>query len=366
MPSVIPVDSDERDLLEVLEAVWDRGGAALPVPGGRTEPLPPAPAGTALVVRTSGTRGRPRHVALAHRAVEAAVAATLERLSCQPGERWALALPTAHIAGILVLLRAQALGTTPIRIDRPGAAEVLANIEAEHVAIVPTQLVRAMRAGVDLRRFRTVLVGGGPLDPRTRDEARRRRFPVVESYGATETCGGCVYDGTPLEGVRIRIGADDEVMVTGATLASGYLDDPEATHGRFRDGWFATGDVGRLVGGRLEVLGRRDDVAVSGGVNVPLAPVASALLTAQDVVDAVAVGVPDPEWGVAVRAVVVPAAGARPRLADLRAHVTATLPRPHAPRELLLVDRIERDGLGKVTAAVRATLADAPASERLQ
>lgn len=365
MIPVVPVTAVGPDVLGRIQLAWDAGAAALPLPADASGGPTTAPPGTALVVRTSGTTGRPRHVALAHDALTAAVRASLARLGCGQGERWALALPTHHVAGLLVLLRARALGTEAVVVARPGESAALAGVDAEHIAVVPTQLVRALRAGVDLSRFRTVLVGGGPLDPETRDAALEHGARIVATYGATETCGGVVYDGVPLAGVRVDVTGDGEVRIAGPTLASGYVDDAESTRVRFRDGWFVTGDAGRVVDGRIEILGRRDDVAVSGGVNVPLDAVAAALRTAPGVADAVAVGVPDPEWGTLVRAVIAPTGGATPRLTDLRGRVVAALPRAYAPRELLLVDRIDRDALGKVTAATRADLARRTATERL-
>ena len=363
---VVPVRSGAPDLLAELAAGRARGAAPLPLPADAEDPHLEAPAGTALVVRTSGTSGRPRHVALPEGALAAAVDASLRRLDCVAGERWALALPIHHVAGILVLLRATALGTTAVPVGRPGEPDALGGLDVEHIAVVPTQLVRALRSGVDLTRFRTVLVGGGPLDPATRELAAVRGVRIVESYGATESCGGCVYDGIPLDGVAVRLDKDGEIWISGAMLASEYLDDASATNGRFVDGWFRTGDAGRLDAGVLRVMGRRDDVAVSGGVNVPLAAVGAALRSAHGVMDAVAVAVQDPEWGAIVRAVVVAGDGREPRLAELRDHVASRLPRTHAPRELLRVTAIDRDPLGKLAATVRAALAGAEPTERLE
>lgn len=362
---VVAVSSAEPGLLRRIEDVWAAGAAALPSPDagpatGR------APDGTALVVRTSGSTGSPRHVALSRAALEAAVTAGLARLGCATGERWALALPVHHVAGILVLLRARALGTDPVVVTDPGDPAAIAAAEADHVALVPTQLIRCLRDAVDLARFSTVLVGGGPLASEHRELARSRGVRVVETYGATETCGGCVYDGAPLDGVDVDIAADGRIAIGGATLATGYVDDPGATAERFVDGRFLTGDLGGWVDGRLIVDGRTDDVVVSGGVNVPLGPVTERLRTAPGVADAVAVAVGDPEWGVVVRAVVVPSDVVAPPLAALREHVASALPRTHAPRELLVIDGLGRDGLGKVSAARRAELVGRPPTERLE
>ena len=122
----------------------------------------------------------------------------------------------------------------------------------------------------DLARFDAVLVGGGPLDPACAPRRRRAGIRIVQTYGMSETCGGCVYDGLPLDGVEVRIGDDGEVLLRGPMLFDGYEGEPERTAAVLRDGWFHTDDLGELDDdGRLRVTGRRDDVIISGGVKVP-------------------------------------------------------------------------------------------------
>jgi O-succinylbenzoic acid--CoA ligase len=156
----------------------------------------------------------------------------------------------------------------------------------------------------------------------------------------TETAGGCVYDGRPLSGVRIRAD-EDGVQVAGPTLALGYRLDPAATAAAFAGGWFRTHDAGTLdPEGRLTVHGRLDDVVVSGGVNVAPLAVEAALREHPDVADAVVFGAPDEEWGRRVVAAVVPAPGADPDLAVLRPWVAARLGAAAAPRELHRIDAV--------------------------
>ncbi len=365
-------DADPLVVLDALRAARSDGAAAVVLPpdapdgvlpaavrdalAGRLEP----PTGTALVVPTSGTTGIPRAVALTGAALDAAVTTSLSRLGCRTGERWALALPVRHIAGLMVLLRGAALGSRPVVLADPGdpAAIGAASASAEHVALVPTQLARALDDDTDLSGFRTVLVGGGPAPAGLVARARAAGVRVVASYGMTETCGGCVLDGVPLDGTEVAVDADGRILLRGPSVATHELD---GTPLRDPDGWFRTSDVGRLVDGRLEVLGRSDDVINSGGVKVDPIAVAHALRTHPAVSDAVIVGVPDREWGTAVRAVV--ATTATVDLAALREHVAGRLGRAHAPRELLVVDAIPRDGMGKVGADVRSQLATRPPTE---
>jgi len=370
--------ADPHTLPSALVASWDAGRAAIVRDGSAADldassleahPGPRVPAGTALVVPTSGSTGTPRAVVLSHAALAASTAASLAALDCAPGERWALALPVRHVAGLQVLARARALGTTPYVVPDPGdpAALAAAAAHAEHIAIVPTQLVRCLDAGVDLTRFRSVLVGGGPLAPDRAVQARAAGVRLVQSYGMTETCGGCVYDGLPLSGVEVDVdglpGEEGRIRLRGPMLATGYLDPSPADAARFTpDGWFITDDLGRLSADadgatRLEVIGRGDDVINTGGVKVVPATVEAALRTLAGVRDVVVLAAPDPEWGERVRAVIVPTdPAAPPTLDELRAALDGRLPSSHAPRELVLVETIARDGLGKLTAAERERL----------
>ncbi len=377
-PRLRRLPDDPATLPEALQQVWDAGDAVVVADPEATLPasieaavsgelsLPP---GTALVVPTSGSTGTPRAVVLSHAALAASTAASLAALDCFPGERWALALPVRHIAGLQVLTRARALGTPAHVVPDPGDPEALAAAaaHAEHIAIVPTQLVRCLDAGVDLTGFRTVLVGGGPLDPERATQAREAGVRLVQSYGMTETCGGCVYDGRPLSGVEVAVDAlpreAGRIRLRGPMLATGYLDPSPADADRFTtEGRFVTDDLGRLHTNAddatlLEVIGRADDVINTGGVKVAPAAVEAALRTLAGVRDVVVLAVPDPEWGERVRAVVVPTdASTPPTLDELRAALTGHLPSSHAPRELVLVDTIVRDGLGKLTAGERERL----------
>jgi len=168
----------------------------------------------------------------------------------------------------------------------------------------------------------------------------------------SETCGGCVYDGVPLDGVRMRIGDDHQVHLAGPVLFDGYGDPDDPTN-VLVDGWFATADLGEIdADGRLRITGRSDDVITSGGVNIALPTVTEALRSHQGVGDAVAVGVPDDEWGSRVVAYLVPADAVcldGLRLDDVRDAVEASgLPRTWAPREVVLVDAIPLLPSGKV------------------
>ncbi len=375
-PRLVRLADDPATLPAEIARVWAAGDAAVVAPAESTSALPepleqalagqlPLPNGTALVVPTSGSTGTPRAVVLSHEALAASTAASIAALGCVPGERWALALPLRHVAGLQVLARARALGT-PVHVVADAGdprAIAAAATHAEHIALVPTQLVRCLDAGVDLRRFRSVLVGGGPLAPERANEARAAGVRLVQSYGMTETCGGCVYDGRPLDGVEIDVqhvdGDSGRVRLRGPMRATGYLGAPPNDTTSFTpDGWFVTDDVGRFAAdGSLEVLGRVDAVINTGGVKVDPTIVETLLRDHPAVLDAAVLAAPDTEWGERVVAIVVPRDPTAPPTLDvLRAHVSATLPPAHAPRELVITERIVRDGLGKLSAAERDRL----------
>jgi O-succinylbenzoic acid--CoA ligase len=313
------------------------------VPSGR-----PADPAVALIVPTSGSSGRPRLVELTRSAVEAAVASSLRALGAEAGDGWVSCLPFAHIGGLLVLLRGL-LGGAPLLFR--GAAELEPVAGFPFVSVVPTQLVRALDAGVDLRGHRALLVGGGGMDAALRERATAAGAPCVVTYGLTQSCGGVVYDGRPLPGVSVRIAEGGEIQLGGPTLLRGYRDGSDA--GLTRDGWLPTGDAGSLDGdGRLHVLGRLDDLIVSGGENVWPGDVEAALRSHPAVADCAVFGRPDPSWGQRVVAAVVPRdLGAAPTLEALRDHVGALLGRHQAPRELLVVETLPRTALGKLRRA---------------
>ncbi|GAB3310571.1 o-succinylbenzoate--CoA ligase [Geodermatophilus aquaeductus] len=312
-------------------------------------PDEPLEDGADLVVVTSGSTGGGRGVLLPASALTASAAGTAARLG-GPGA-WLLALPVSAIAGMQVLVRSVLAGTVPT-VLAPGEdlAAAVARMPAGRrcTAMVPTQLRRFLdREPEALRAFDAVLVGGAATDPALLARAREAGVAVVTTYGMTETAGGCVYDGVPLEGVRVRVDAEG-IAVGGPVLALGYRRDPGGTAAAFAGGEFRTRDAGALgPDGRLTVLGRLDDVVVTGGVNVAPQAVEGALREHPAVADAVVFGRPDDEWGQRVVAAVVPAPGAAPDLAALRPWVTQRLGGPSAPRELHLIGSVPTLHTGK-------------------
>jgi len=311
----------------------------------------PAERDAALVMATSGSTGAPRLAVLGRTAVEAAVRTSAHALGATPADPWLLCLPVAHIGGMLVLLRGHMLGAPVIVHRRFDARSVAGERRARYMSLVPALLRRLLASGRDLSHLQAVLVGGDRVDPVMRDQAAAAGVRVVCTYGQTESCGGVVYDGVPLPGISVRISANDEIELHGATLMSGYRLDAAATAMAFTaDGWLRTGDAGSIdAAGLLMVRGRIEDMVVSGGEKVWPAEVEAVLRTHPGVAQVAVVARSDPDWGQRVVAVIVPASpGSPPQLDELRDWVGQRLARYKAPREVLVVEQLPRTALGKV------------------
>jgi O-succinylbenzoic acid--CoA ligase len=299
-----------------------------------------------LVVETSGSSGRAKRVVLSRRAVLASVRATERRLGGPGG--WLLALPAAYIAGAQVVCRSVVAGKEPVLLENYASlAAAVQAAQPELVSLVPTQLHRMLDQPEEteaLRTFRTVLLGGGPIDPTLRERAAAQSVHVVATYGSAETAGGCVYDGVPLDGVGVALDPGGRIRLSGPTLFDRYDGDPELTSQALVDGWYLTSDAGRIdEDGRLQVLGRLDDIVVSGGVNVPAPAVAARLRNHPGVEAAEVLGEPDAEWGNVLVAFVV----GHLDLDEARDWVAQVHPRSWAPRRLVLIDEMPMLANGK-------------------
>lgn len=254
------------------------------------------PARTALVVSTTGSSGTPKEIGLSASALLTSARSSNKFLGAEFGNTWSLLLPLNHIAGINVLIRSMELGTIPANlIGYEGNFP-----KADFTAIVPTQLFRALNGDENLlnhlKSAKAVLVGGAALSTELRAGADNAGITIVETYGSTETSGGCVYNGTPLEGVEISIGADNRVAIKGKTLAYELVDE---------DGWYYTSDIGHIEDGKLFIDGRIDDVVISGGENVSLGAIDRVLTANFSTIQSAAFAAPHPEWGQAIHLALV-------------------------------------------------------------
>lgn len=371
----MPTGSGVGEVLPHLRQALDGSGPAwLPIPttdrrearrlSDALKPGDPIDDDVALVVTTSGTTGIPKGALLGAEALRASGNATHERLG-GPGS-WLLALPTHHIAGIQVMLRSILAGTEPTVLDVSGGflPEALAGAVAamrgprRYTALVPTQLIKSLDSPVAakaLAELDAVLVGGAATPLPVYDRARDLGINVVRTYGMSETCGGCVYEGVPLDGTLIRI-EDGRVVLGGAMVARGYRNLPD--HPAFAEpGWFRTEDAGTFTDGVLTISGRLDEAIMTGGLLVIPQVVEAVLATHPGIRECIVLGLPDERLGQRVAVAVVPAPGAAPTLDELRAHVVAELDSIAAPRELAVLDEIPLRGPGKPDrAALRAHL----------
>jgi O-succinylbenzoic acid--CoA ligase len=311
-----------------------------------------------LTVETSGSTGEPKRVVLSRAAMRASAEATAARLG-GPGQ-WLLNLPPGYVAGLQVLFRSVRAGSEPViqTDDLASAAERLTG-PRRYVSLVPTQLHRVLVDPGETRALSTfdaVLVGGASLDPHLREQAQDAGVHIVATYGMSETCGGCVYDGLPLDGVAVKIGTDGRIRIGGPVVFDGYDGRPDRTRQVLEHGWFVTQDRGRIdEDGHLQVLGRVDDMVISGGVNVPANAVAARLRAHPEVRAAEVVGAPDDRWGQRVVAVVVGTLD----LDGARDWVAGQHPRAWAPRNLVHVDALPLLGNGKVDRIAVQRLASA-------
>ena len=335
-----------------IRTAWDAGDAVLVLdpraPEAEVErilarmgPEDGVASDVAAVVATSGTAGVPKGVELRWEGLAASARAVAAAVDAGPHDRWLACLPLHHVAGLAVLGRAW-VTRTPVTVLPGFDVASVAAADASLVSLVPTMVRRLRHAGVDLGRFRRILLGGGPVSERGPN--------IVATYGLTETWGGVVHDGHPLAGVELSIGDADEILVRAPMVMKGYRLAPEATAAAFTaDGRLRTGDAGELdADGRLRVIDRLRDLIISGGVNVSPTEVEVVLAEHPAVADVCVAGAPDAEWGERVVAHVVPRdPAAPPTLADLRSFAAERLSAAKLPREAVLTHAIPRKAGGK-------------------
>ncbi|GAB17903.1 o-succinylbenzoate--CoA ligase [Gordonia effusa NBRC 100432] len=372
----MPAGPAVLDVADELIALLDGTAAYLPLPPETGDPTAlllkealgadqPIADDAALVIATSGTTGVPKGAVHTAATLRASARATARRLG-GPGN-WLLALPAHHIAGLQVLLRALAAGHLPGVLDVSAGFDVEEFIAAadtlrgprRYTSLVPTQLLKVLEspsATKVLSEFDAVLIGGAATPPSLRLRAEQAGVRIVATYGMSETAGGCVYDGMPLDGVRVRITESGRVALGGPTVAHGYRNLPD--HPSFAEtGWFLTDDLGRVDDGVLSIIGRADEAISTGGLTVVPQVIEAVLLEDAAVAQCAVVGVHDERLGQRVVAVVVAAGDVEPTLDALAGRVSEQCDRFAAPRELFIVDALPMRGPGKVDRrALRAQL----------
>jgi len=304
----------------VLAAALDGSGPALALsPTSRTE----VDGQIALILSTTGSTGKPKEVLLSAAALQASADISNEFLDAAASDRWSLKLPLTHIAGINVLVRAIQLGTESV------------SSNAEFTAIVPTQLHRALNGDSELldelQHCKAILVGGAAASQRLLGKARDQGINVVTTYGSSETSGGCIYNNQPLSGVEVRINSDSLLEISSPTLADGIA----------HNGWYTTSDRAEIVVGKVFILGRADDVIISGGENISLSQVESVLSQICD--EVIAIGVPSTEWGQELVLLTTSAID----IAKVKNLLSEAIGKYAAPKEIVIIDALPLKGIGK-------------------
>lgn len=373
-----------ENLAELLAGGTERG------------PFSPEPGELASILYTSGTTGRPKPVPLTWANHQASLAGSVERLGSVPDDDWLCPLTLAHVGGLAVLYRSAALGTAATLLDGfdpETVADLLASGRITVASLVPTMLRRlvALDRQLPAPRLRVILLGGGPADGDTVERAQALGLPLALTYGLTETASQLTTlapaeagrkagtAGRPITGAEVQVrdesghplgawggqageavsrwvpDSSGSIWVRGPMVMAGYLDRPAENAVRFdRDGWFSTGDFGRLdAAGYLTIETRREDLIVTGGENVYPAEVEAAILTHPAVAECAVFGLPDAEWGQRVAAIVVLRPGhTAPLAADLSAHSRARLAPFKVPKAWDFRAELPRTPSGKLQRAL--------------
>lgn len=324
------------------------------------------PEGTALLISTSGSSGKPKTVALSAAALTEAARAAHERLG---GEgQWLLTLPLTFIAGASVIVRSICAGTTTVVMPTgPFDADVFLECveqmtgSRKYAALVPVQLSRVLQAVEPdsskleiLLKLDAILIGGQSLDPATKALAEKLGVKIVRTYGSSETAGGCVYNGVPLAGVELEIDSEtSEILISAPQLATCYVGDEQRTEDVFqnRNGirWYRSGDTGTFVDGVLSVTGRMDRTIISGGLKINLNEVHKVISLNLGLSKAVVVYIPNLEWGSSPAVILEPVEGkTESEISELIIEeVVSELGRAAAPALVAYVDVLPRLSSGK-------------------
>ncbi len=290
-----------------------------------------------VIVETTGSSGIRKRVQLSANAIAASAELSNAQVGAKTGDVWSLLLPTNHIAGLNVLARAIKLGSEVVSVDE----------SADYTAIVPTQLHRAISGDAKLlehlQRCKSVLVGGSPASKTILEAATKAGITVVTTYGMTETSGGCVYNNKALPGVSVTVDQSGRLMIKGPILASGYENNQELWNENFKDGWFTTSDLGTVIGDEVQVIGRADDVVISGGENISLTSIEIELAANIPCVNFLATSIADPEWGQKICLI----SDMEIDLDLISQVLKNNLGKQFVPKEYLLVKPIPEIGIGK-------------------
>ena len=347
--AVLPIDqrlplTSKKMLLDTMAPteIIDASFTASPLPNGR-----PMQDGDALVIASSGSTGSPKGIIHTHSSLLAGAQASASRLQLSANDHWLVCIPVSHVGGFSVIARA--IHTSAALTLHP-AFDAAAVEQAQKDGVTHTSLVATALSRIDTSLFRTILLGGSSAPDNLPNN-------IITTYGMTETGGGVVYNGQPLDNVEIKI-VDAEIFLRCPMLMRAYRDDQTISE---EGGWYATGDIGEIDNnGKLSVHGRRSDMIITGGENIWPSVVENSLASHPIVNQVVVRGMPDTTWGQRVVAYVVLNDSSQisevKLLSELREHVKQTLPAFCAPQQIIVLAEIPRTSLGKVDAQALPSL----------
>ena len=339
--AVLPIDqrlpsAGKKMLLDTMapSEIIDASFTSSSLPNGR-----PMQDGDALVIASSGSTGSPKGIIHTHSSILAGAQASASRLQLSSDNHWLVCIPVSHVGGFSVIARALHTGAALTLLP---AFDATAVEQARNHGVTHTSLVATALSRIDASLFQTILLGGSSAPANLPSN-------VITTYGMTETGGGVVYNGQPLDNVEIRV-VDGEIFLRCPMLMRAFRDDQTIS---IDDGWYATGDIGEIDNnGKLSVHGRQTDLIITGGENVWPSVVENSLASHPIVNQVVVRGMPDTTWGQRVVAYVVLNDSTQTTeaelLSDLREHVKQTLPAFCAPQQIVVLAEIPRTSLGKV------------------
>ena len=339
--AVLPIDqrlppAGKKLLLDAMapSEVIDASATSSSLPNGR-----PLQEDDALVIASSGSTGSPKGIIHTHSSLLAGAQASASRLQLTADDHWLVCIPVSHVGGFSVITRALHTGAA---LTLHPSFDATAIQEASTHGVTHTSLVATALARIDTSLFRTILLGGSSAPNNLPSN-------VITTYGMTETGGGVVYNGMPLDNVEAKI-VEGEIHLRCPMLMRAYRDDQAMIPNA---GWYSTGDMGAINdSGAISVYGRKTDMIITGGENVWPSVVENCLASHPTVDEVVVRSAPDATWGQRVVAYVVLNdsldASDATLLSNLREHVKQTLPAFCAPQQVIVLTQIPRTSLGKV------------------
>lgn len=349
--AILPIDqrlplAGKKMLLDAMapSEIIDASFTASSLPNGRA-----MQDGDALVIASSGSTGAPKGIIHTHLSLLASAQASASRLQLTSKDHWLVCIPVSHVGGFSVISRALHTGAA---LTLHPTFDATAVQRASENGVTHTSLVATALSRIDTSLFRSILLGGSSAPDNLPDN-------VITTYGMTETGGGVVYNGMPLENVKVEI-VEGEILLQCPMLMRAYHGDQVDL---LNDDWYATGDMGEIDdNGKLSVHGRRTDMIITGGENVWPSVVENSLASHPMIHQIVIRGTPDTTWGQRVIAYVVLNESIRTSeaalLSDLRDHVKQSLPAFCAPQQIVLLAEIPRTSLGKVDLQALPSLND--------